>query len=65
MAQISKLTKAELLIILESVPQGYWPPRPTRQDKRDLVDVVRRAWMHPGVQTAVIEALARKRQTKK
>lgn len=37
-------TKAGLLLTLESIPQSYWPPRPTRQDKATLFDAVSRAY---------------------
>jgi hypothetical protein len=41
---IELMTKAELLVELEqNVPQGYWPPRPTRQDKKTLLDICVRA----------------------
>jgi len=38
------MTKAELLIELEqNTPQGYWPPRPTRQDKSTILKACIRA----------------------
>ena len=33
---LDTLTKDQLLDVLEAVPQSYWPPRPTRQDKPEL-----------------------------
>jgi hypothetical protein len=30
-------TKIQLLHILEHVPQYFWPPRPTRQVKSELI----------------------------
>ena len=59
MASISDLTKAQLLEVLEHVPQQFWPPRPTRQDKETLVEVVWRAHMMPAPKgNAVRGALA-------
>jgi hypothetical protein len=40
---ICKLTKAQLLTVLESTPQRYWPPRPTRQSQATLADCIERA----------------------
>jgi hypothetical protein len=37
-------TKPQLLALLEEVPQSYWPPRPTRQDKRELFEAIKRAY---------------------
>ena len=33
---LDTLTRDRLLDVLEAVPQSYWPPRPTRQDKAEL-----------------------------
>ena len=33
---LDTLTRHQLLDVLEAVPQSYWPPRPTRQDKAEL-----------------------------
>ena len=33
---LDALTRRQLLDVLETVPQSYWPPRPTRQDKAEL-----------------------------
>lgn len=33
---LDTLTRDKLLDVLEAVPQSYWPPRPTRQDKAEL-----------------------------
>ncbi len=33
---LDTLTREQLLDVLEAVPQSYWPPRPTRQDKAEL-----------------------------
>jgi hypothetical protein len=61
MASIADLPKSELLRVLESCPQQFWPPRPTRQDKSTLVDAIRRA--HYGNETVrVALAAAWKRQ---
>ena len=35
-AALDTLTRHQLLDVLETVPQSYWPPRPTRQDKAEL-----------------------------
>lgn len=45
--RLSKLTKAQALAVLESVPQRYWPPRPTRQDKRTITRAIFRALHGP------------------
>lgn len=37
------LTKRELLLVLEYVPQHFWPPRPTRQIRATLLSAIRRA----------------------
>jgi hypothetical protein len=37
-------TKSQLLQLIEEVPQSYWPPRPTRQDKATLLAVITRAF---------------------
>ena len=41
------LTKKQLLDVLESVPQRYWPPRPTRQDRAVLVERIHAAAVGP------------------
>ena len=41
-----KLSKTRLIGLLEQVDQRFWPPRPTRQDKADIVDAFRRFWRH-------------------
>ena len=33
---LDALARRQLLDVLETVPQSYWPPRPTRQDKAEL-----------------------------
>ena len=33
---LDTLTRDQLQDVLEAVPQSYWPPRPTRQDKAEL-----------------------------
>lgn len=40
---VEQLTKPELLDRLETVPQHFWPPRPTRQDKAELVQAIKTA----------------------
>jgi hypothetical protein len=40
---VEEMTKPELLDRLETVPQHFWPPRPTRQDKAELVRAVNEA----------------------
>lgn len=37
---LADMTKAELLAEIERIPQHFWPPRPTRQDKATLVLVL-------------------------
>jgi len=61
---ISSLSKADLLVVLESVPQSYWPPRPTRQDKKVLVECIRSAHLsHKRIRDALSLAWARARIT--
>lgn len=40
---VSILKKPELVRLVEGLPQGYWPPRISRQSKAELASVVRRA----------------------
>jgi hypothetical protein len=40
---IELMTKAELLMELEHIPQSYWPPRPTRQNKATIFAACLRA----------------------
>lgn len=42
-AAFEGLTRNQLLNLMEHVPQRFWPPRPTRQDKSTLQWVVVRA----------------------
>lgn len=60
MALIDDLPKRELLIVLKSVPQNYWPPRPTRQTKEVLVHRIRQS-MYRHEETRVALAAAWKR----
>ncbi len=39
-AMIESLTKPQLLQVLEHVDQHFWPPRPTRQVKSELVAAI-------------------------
>ena len=62
MASISSLTKEQLLVVLESVPQSYWPPRPTRQTKETLVSIIQSAhYAHEKVRQALAQAWAERR----
>jgi hypothetical protein len=40
---LNNLTKPRLLLVLEHVDQHFWPSRPTRQNKADLLDAIKRA----------------------
>ncbi len=44
---LDTLTRHQLLDVLEAVPQSYWPPRPTRQDKAELKARVFQALQSP------------------
>jgi hypothetical protein len=37
-------TKQQCLHLLQEIPQSYWPPRPTRQDKATLFAAIYRAY---------------------
>lgn len=47
-ARIAKLTKREALDELETVPQRFWPPRPTRQSVDELRRCIARARITSG-----------------
>lgn len=40
---VSLLKRPQLIRLIEQLPQGYMPPRLTRQDKQELAMIVRRA----------------------
>jgi len=67
MASIKDISKPELLVVLESVPQHFWPPRPTRQAKATLVEAIEHAHYLPAnkggdrVRSALAAAWNRKR----
>lgn len=42
-AEVDDLFKTELLKVLEHVPQHFWPPRPTRQSKGEILRSIRQA----------------------
>ena len=63
MARIDDLTKAELLLVLESCPQRFWPPRPTRQNKSVLVARINSAhYASEETRRALAAAWKRKRE---
>jgi hypothetical protein len=68
MARIINLPKHELLLVLEYTPQRFWPPRPTRQDKRILAEAIEHAHYLGGsegerVRGALAEAWRRQRES--
>lgn len=41
--KLEDLLKSELLRVLEHTPQHFWPPRPTRQSRNELLRSIRSA----------------------